>query len=317
MESPDDWLFASLVAARAFQFAATGIACGGTLFIPLVLEPALGRSRTTISAYPKLSRQLSVLIWAALGVLLLSAVWWLALQSMEMSGEPFAEVTSSGILWTVLTRTGFGNAWLVRLVLMLLLALTWARPTILTSTWSGAVRVLLALAVAGALAWSGHAHAGSDLQRDSHIAVDVLHLITATAWLGSLLPLAFVLRHSRSDALSLKAARYVVLRFSTLGVISVAVIIVSGIVNAVMIIEEPRQLLGSTYGLVLVAKVSLFLVMLAIAAFNRQRLTPQLANSNDAPAAIRTLSRNCLIEAGLGGIILALVGALGILSPAG
>jgi hypothetical protein len=43
----------------------------------LVLEPAFGRSGTTIAAYPELRRQLAVLIWAALGVLFLSALCWL------------------------------------------------------------------------------------------------------------------------------------------------------------------------------------------------------------------------------------------------
>jgi putative copper resistance protein D len=315
MTSSEHWIFVSLVAARTFQFVATAIACGGMLFIIVVLEPALNRSGRTIPAYPKLRRQLSLLIWVALAVLFLSALWWLVLQSADMSGAPVSEVASGGILWTVLTQTGFGNAWSVRLVLMLLLMLTWTRPTIPMSSWSGATRVALALSVAGALAWSGHAHAGSGLQRASHLAIDALHLIAAAAWLGALLPLAFVLRHSAMHAFSFKAVRYVVFRFSTLGIAAVAALVLSGIVNALMIIEEPRALFESTYGRILLLKVGLFLIMLAVAAFNRRRLTPQLANSNDAPHAVRALARNCLIEAALGGIILVSVGALGIVSP--
>src|SRR5690348_2057057 len=138
MASSEDWMFGYLVVARASQFVCTAVACGGILFIAMVLEPALSRSGTTIAAYPKLGRQFSLLIWAAFVVLFVSAGWWLALQSAEMSGAPLAEVTSSGTLWTVLTQTGFGNAWLVRLGLMLLLALAWARPAIPTSSWSGA-----------------------------------------------------------------------------------------------------------------------------------------------------------------------------------
>jgi hypothetical protein len=38
MESLDDWLFVSLVAARTFQFVATVIACGGMLFITWCLN---------------------------------------------------------------------------------------------------------------------------------------------------------------------------------------------------------------------------------------------------------------------------------------
>ncbi len=315
MESSDYWLFVSLVAARAGQFIATAIACGGVLFSLIVLEPALNCSGTSIAAYPKLRRRLSLLIWAALTGLFLSALCVLALQSADMSGASLPEVVLGGILWTVLSETGFGNAWLARLVLFLLLVLVWARPTTHSSSWLTPTRVALALSIVGALAWSGHAHAGSGLQRNSHLAVDVLHLIAAAAWLGGLLPLAFVLQHSCTGALSFKTAHLVALRFSSLGVFSVAMLIVSGIINTIMIIDEPRALIESMYGRILLVKVALFLILLSVAAFNRQRLTPQLANSTEAPPAARTLSRNCLIEAVLGGIILALVGALGILSP--
>lgn len=315
MASPVDWLFVSLVAARAFQFIATAVACGGMLFIAVVLQPALSRSETTVAAYPKLARQLSRLIWVALGVLLLSAVCWLVLQSAEMSGAPLTEAASGGILWTALTQTGFGNAWAVRLVLMLLLVLAWAHPSAPGSSWSGVARVALALATAGSLAWSGHAHAGSGLEGGSHLAVDVLHLIAATAWLGALLPLALVLRHSGTGAPSFDATRNVVLRFSTLGIVSVAVLVVSGVVNTLMIVEEPGAVLATTYGRILFLKVSLFLIMLAVAAFNRQRLTPGLSSPSNSPRAVHSLRRNCLIEAALGGVILILVGALGILSP--
>jgi putative copper resistance protein D len=198
----------------------------------------------------------------------------------------------------------------------LLLVLAWARPATPASSWSRAARLALALTVVGSAAWSGHAHAGSGLERGGHLAVDVLHLIAAAAWIGSLLPLAFVLRQSGLGLLSLKTAGCVVLRFSTMGIAAVAVLVATGIANAFIIVEEPSALFKGTYGRLLLAKVSLFLLMLSVAAINRRRLTPQLASSNDAPAAVGPLSKNCLIEALLGGINLVSVGALGILSPA-
>jgi putative copper resistance protein D len=317
MEGSGDWIFIALIAARATQFVATVVACGGMLFLLGILGPALSRNGTGIEAYPDLRRRLSLLGWAAFVVLFLSAFCVLALQSADMSGAPLSEVASGGVLWTVLTETAFGNAWSVRLVLLLLLVSACARPAMRAPRWFDLTRVALSLSVAGALAWTGHANAGSALQRSSHLAVDVLHLIAAAAWLGSLLPLAFILQDSGTGALPVKTVRFIVARFSNVGVVSVAVLIVSGIVNTLMVLDEPRAVFESTYGRILLLKVSLFLIMLALAIFNRQRLTPQLVNSTDAPPVVRSLWRNCLIEAALGATILVLVGALGILSPNG
>jgi hypothetical protein len=51
--------------------------------------------------------------------------------------------------------------------------------------------------------------------------------------------------------------------------------------------------------------------MVGIASVNRFHLTPQLA----APAAMRALARNSLIEAGLGFCVIIVVGALGTMQP--
>jgi copper resistance protein D len=317
MDGSDHWIFFSLVVARAIQFVATILACGGMLFLLGILKPALDRSGAAPEASQKLTRRLSLLILAALVVLLLSTFCLLVLKSADMSGESLFDVVSGGILWTVITETAFGNAWAVRLVFLLLLMATWASPRMRFSRWFDAVRVALALSVAGVLAWTGHANAGSGLQRSGHLAVDVLHLIAASAWLGALLPLAFVLRESMRGALPFKAARIVVRRFSNLGVASVAALVASGIANTLLTIIEPRVLVEAAYGRILLLKVALFLIMLALAAFNRQRLTPGLADFSDEKTAARALRRNCLIEAALGVMILALVGALGILAPGG
>jgi copper resistance protein D len=315
MDGPDSWIFFSLVPARAIQFLATVVGCGGMLFVLGILQPALGRGGTAPEPCQKLARRFSTLIRATLAVLVLSAFCVLALKSADISGAPLPEAVSADTLWTVLTETEFGNAWGARVLLLLLLLGVWARPTMRSSWWFDAIRLALAFSVAGALAWTGHANAGSGLQRSAHLGIDVLHLIAASAWVGALLPLAFVLRHASGGALPFDTARIVVLRFSNLGVLSVAVLVATGVLNTVMTVDAPLALVGSTYGRILLIKVSLFSVMVAFAAVNRQKLTRQLANSTHEAMAARALRRNCLIEAALGGIILALVGALGILPP--
>ena len=74
----------------------------------------------------------------------------------------------------------------------------------------------------------------------------------------------------------------------------------------------------STYGLLLIAKLLLFAGMLGLAALNRYRLTPALAQAieeEDAPRAQALLRASLVVEGGLAIVILGLVAWLGTLSP--
>src|SRR5215469_6571902 len=198
-----------------------------------------------------------------------------------------------------------------------------------------AIAALLASAFAAALVHSGHAAATAGWLGTFHRAADGLHLIAASAWLGGLLPLALLLAAARREEISLALARDATLRFSTLGLISVGLLIATGIVNGWILAGSVPALIGTDYGRLLLAKVALFFAMVAVAAVNRLRLTPRLAlaissppcgqalaherDADGAPAAARTalgaLARNSLVEATFGLAILVIVGALGTLPP--
>ena len=78
-------------------------------------------------------------------------------------------------------------------------------------------------------------------------------------------------------------------------------------------------LLHTDYGRLLLIKIALFLAMVAIAAVNRFRLTPQLLQQASIAAsrdALRQLRRNAAIEALAGAIVIAIVAALGTMPPA-
>ena len=98
----------------------------------------------------------------------------------------------------------------------------------------------------------------------------------------------------------------------------VAALILSGFVNAWILVGSFRGLVVTGYGQLLMLKLAAFAVMLAFAAFNRFVLTPRLALSSDQARqdALRALSRNTWIEIVLGLSIFAIVGVLGTLHPA-
>ena len=108
--------------------------------------------------------------------------------------------------------------------------------------------------------------------------------------------------------------------FSLVGTIIVALLILTGTVNGWFLVGPGNiaSLGQSTYGLLLIAKLLLFAGMLGLAALNRYRLTPALAQAieeEDAPRAQALLRASLVVEGGLAIVILGLVAWLGTLSP--
>ena len=94
-------------------------------------------------------------------------------------------------------------------------------------------------------------------------------------------------------------------RFSEVGVVSVACLIATGLVNSWYLVGGVPGLLGTSYGRLLLLKLCLFAAMLAVATANRRRWTPMLTaerdatDANDAQRGFRRLKRNAGLEAAL------------------
>ncbi len=118
--------------------------------------------------------------------------------------------------------------------------------------------------------------------------------------------------HALHDALA---------RFSGLGSLIVAAIVVSGLVNSWFLVG-PTRLEGlwmTFYGRLLLVKLALFAGMLGLAAVNRFRLTPALGgalgHSVDPAGAIKALRASVGLELTAGITVLAAVAWLGTLAP--
>ena len=139
--------------------------------------------------------------------------------------------------------------------------------------------LLAALALVAAIAWTGHAGSTLGELGNLHLAADVLHLCAASAWIGGLVGLAILFEVGRRrPALEWKPLQLeAISRFSILGMISVAALIVSGLVNAWILVGSFRALVVTDYGRLLLLKIAAFAIMVAFAAVNRLWLTPRLA----------------------------------------
>jgi putative copper resistance protein D len=307
-----------LIYARAIHFAATILGAGVAFFFVFLAAPALPKNDPTggIAAF---RTRLAAIAWISLSLCLLSGAAWLFLTAQSMSGQPLGEVLSQGVIWTVLARTEFGNDWILRLVVAVLLAVTLQAllPAHRNSSRGiAAAAVVLAAALAGSLAWAGHAIGASGIEGVIHPTADVLHLIAAAAWVGTLPLLVLLLAMALHDPTMVGMVQTATLRFSTLGILSVGTLLATGIVNGWYLVGSITALTGTAYGRLLLIKIALFLAMVAIAAVNRLHLTPRLSGDETAAVTLRPLRRNAAIETLFGVFVVVIVAVMGTEPPA-
>jgi len=288
-----------MIVTRTVHFAASATIAGALMFRAFVA----GRAAP-------IDRQIRDIARIGFAIAVVSGLVWLWLQAVSMSGLGFGEAITSGALFTVIDETQFGLVSEIRLMIAIALAvcLAFDRIALLRR-----LALVAAVCLVASIAWTGHAGSTPFKLGYLHLASDALHLTAASVWVGGLVPLALLLaawRRQDGTSMGLDAVR----RFSTLGIASVAALILSGGVNAWILVGSFRGLIVTDYGQLLMLKLAVFAAMLAFAAFNRLSLTPRLASlSKDA---LRGLSRNTWMEIALGFSIFVLVGVLGTLHPA-
>jgi copper resistance protein D len=310
-----------LIYVRAVHYAATLLVSGVVFSTVFVSEPALhakGAGTEVAAAVRSWNRWM---VWIGLIFAAGSGAAWLVLTAAAMSDQSPAEVISDGVVGTVLTQTTFGRDWLIRLVLACGLAATLGPFLSLHKaerTWLDGLVVTMAAGLAGSLAWAGHAAGGLGSEALVHPAADVMHLVASAAWVGALPPLLILLAVVGGDETSVAIARTATSRFSTLGMVSVATLFVTGTINTWYLAGTLPALTETDYGRLLLEKIAVFLGMVMLAATNRQWLIPQLLQKNSIDAirgALFQLRYHVSIEIAAGACIIVIVAVLGTLHP--
>ncbi len=286
---------AAILAARLLQYAGAATLFGSSLFMAYAL-PAAGPAR----AWPR-----PLLAWAA-AVLAAASVAAIAAQASLFAGS-WRDGLTGEALGAVIASMDFGRAAVARagaalLALALLAVLGRGRGTWLAVAGTGA-------AAAASLAWMGHAAAS---ESTTHLVADAIHALAAAGWIGALVALV-ALAGERSSA-SRAALHRALLRFSAVGPALVAAIVLTGVVNA-WVLVGPDELAApptTPYGRALLLKLALFAAMLALAARNRWRLTALAGQSGTSLAPLR---RSLALETVAGFAVLATVAWLGTQVP--
>ncbi|MDZ4371209.1 MAG: copper homeostasis membrane protein CopD, partial [Phenylobacterium sp.] len=242
----------------------------------------------------------------------------LVLQTAVMAGS-MAEALKPASLAYMAFDMEIGRAFLARAVVaalagVLLLVL---RPS--RASWIGLT--VLGLAVCASLAWTGHGAASEGAVGIVHLAADVIHAAAAAMWLGALAALGLFLTIPHGDPERDRLTHDALHGFAGMGTLAVGLLVATGLVNTWFLVGPDRlgALLTTPYGLLLTAKLAVFLGMLALAASNRFVLTPclhrALEDESQKPSAISALQRSLVLETLLAVILLGLVAVMGTLAP--
>ena len=264
-----------------------------------------------------------VLLTTALGGIVLSCLGLAALVASLSGTALFPPDTAT--LTILLEETSLGIAWLVRIAALAIAGGAAFALRRRSSASYGLAAAALAGSVATAtLAWAGHGAINEGAFGWLHLGADVIHLLAAAIWVGALLALTLLVlrRRDRIDGKHLLLSHRTLAGFSTTGAIVVAALLVSGAVNLLGVVgwQGIAGLPATLYGQLLLAKLLLFLAMLALAASNRFRLVPAFEAAmelDDHGGALGSLRRSLVIESGCAIVILALVAWLGTLDPMG
>ena len=301
----------AVIVCRFAQYAAASVLMGSSLLFVYAL-PAQG---------PRSAAQLRwarpLLIGAALLLAAATAAGLLA-QTADLAGS-WADALSAQSLGAVFTQMNLGKAAIVRTAAALLAVIGLLAALPGRRAWLGAG--LLGALAAASFGWMGHGGATQGGGHTLHLVADVLHALAAAAWIGALAAFVGLLTPRGQDFARLSATAEALRRFSPVGIALVAVLAVTGLVNAWFLVGlDIGAALRDPYGRLLALKLALFASMLGLAALHRQRSAPALAAriaSQTVPQgdALASLRRSVALEALLGFAVLALVAWFGTLEP--
>ncbi|RYE03455.1 MAG: copper resistance protein CopD [Sphingomonadales bacterium] len=300
-----DW---ASIAVRFALYLDLMLACGLAAF-------ALTAPRRTAAAIP-----LRGLLVAGGAVGVLASLAGLVVQTAAMAGTSVTSVDRETIA-IILTETQAGTAWIARVV-ALAVALA-AALLVRNRPNAGLVVAAIGFAVAvSTLAWGGHGVMNEGAVGWLHLGADIIHLLAAAVWIGSLLGLVLLVAplKSMADADQIELSWRALHGFATIGTGVVALIVLSGSVNAWLVVgrDGVGTLFSTLYGQLLLAKIAAFVAMVALASLNRFRLTPALrraAPSGVPHGALAALRLSLVCETTLALLVLALVAWLGTLEP--
>lgn len=292
-----------------------GVALLGGLWLLLTIWPA-GRDE----------RRVRHILWTGWVLAVFGALAELALQGPYAAGRGLSGVTDGGLLDATL-HSDYGTYHSIRLLLLAGLALVLAAllhgpPSRQRASAAFGWPLLIGLPIT----FSATGHAATTDPTWVSVPADVLHMSAMAAWVGGLvLVLAVLLPRNDRDEL-----RAVLPGFSRVAFGSVLVLALTGAWAAWHGVGTPRAALTTSYGLLVLAKIALFVGLILLGDYSRRaiqrrlvtrRVAYAMADTEVSAAPVRDgggltsyehgrMRRSVLVEVALAALVLAATAVL-------
>ena len=234
---------------------------------------------------------------------MLTGAW--VIGALGVAGIIEAQREAANISLSALLATSLGTTAIERIVAIVVTGLAvgvaWRLPARMRKAGVAAAGI-----AATASMWVDVAssHAGAQPPIVANLLIQWVHIVASAVWIGGLLMLLLALRGEPSE---LKGAA--VRRFSTTAGIAIVLVALTGTFRAVIEIGSIGQLFSTSFGVLVLVKVALFVVLAGLGAINR------FGNVPKAHVVLRGLRRVGSTEVVIGAAVVLVAAALVNVAP--
>lgn len=209
-------------------------------------------------------------------------------------------------------NTSFGMIWEVRMGLTIVLLAVWflLENKTAVSTKKQLLMLGLSLVLIGTTTAIGH---GAATEQMSAVIIDYAHNLIASVWIGGVIFFGFILIPAFTKLDESKkeiAALLMIPRFSSVILIALGTIIITGPTLLWLLEDNVTLLSQSYYGWIIIGKITIGTAMIALGGYNQFRIQRHAERSPDTIHVHQKLKRSLRTEAVLGVILLGLVALL-------
>jgi streptogramin lyase/putative copper export protein len=261
------------VAERWLNLLSDVVFLGGGFFSILVWNPTLTGARNEASneytrkVLSRFSRLLTLSVIVGVG-----ATWLLLIVEAIAAAGSTSVVNVVMTAYTIVSSTRIGEYWIFRLTVVVaalaasIIIARGQKPS--NRRWSVVLAIGLLLSLSTSL--TSHNAAATNYYPVINLLSDWIHVTAVGAWVGGLTYFAVAITSMNSLKESKgKFLAALLRRFSSVAVVCVGVIGITGTYNLVVELGSLTALFATAYGRILLVKMAIFAPMIAFGAFNQ------------------------------------------------
>mgnify|MGYP005811128703 CR=1 FL=1 len=238
------------IVLHGLTILAQSVAIGSVFFWAVAARPLA----------PRLADTGSTIVAGAARIAVVGALTLIVAELASIGLQSAVLVDTVGLAWTEVLPANFVLAGLAKVVCATaIIALLFTRP----HRASAAIVLIAAVAELGAATLTTHAAARLS-NRPLLLLAEWLHQAGAAIWIGGLPCFMFALSHARGNA----AWQAIGSRFSRISMGGVGCILLSGATMSLFYIGDLEGFYGTAYGVMVGAKIALFLMLLGLGSLN-------------------------------------------------